>query len=123
MAEPPDVAPHGDVAVPVGTHVVLVEAVVGEEGADGDVVGGVEAHVDDPGHDAVIGPHGAGHRREGAEENGKVALVGVVDGWVAVLRADTRKDEISKGWPLPAQLPKSPCFNRKRSTSTYRLVL
>ena len=87
-------APHGDVAVPVRTHVVLVEAVVGEEGSDGDVVGGVEAHVDDPGHDAVVGPHGAGHRREGAEEHGKVALVGVVGGWVAVLRADMRKDKM-----------------------------
>ena len=67
VAEPPHVTPHGDVAVPVGTHVVLVKAVVGEEGADGDVVGGVEPHVHDPRHDAVVGPHGAGVGREGAE--------------------------------------------------------
>ena len=80
MAEPPDVFPHGDVAVPVGTHVVLVETVVGEEGPDRDVVGGVEAHVHNPGHDAVVWPHGAGHGRERAEEHGEVALVGIVRG-------------------------------------------
>ena len=50
------------------------------KGPYGDVVGGVEAHVNDPGDDTVVGPHGAGHRREGAEEHGKVPLVGVVEG-------------------------------------------
>ena len=96
VAEPPDVFPHGDVAVPVGTHVVLVEAVVGEEGPDGDVVGGVEAHVHDPGDDAVVWPHGAGDGREGAEEHGKVALVGIVRGvdrGRCILVAETRRNE------------------------------
>ncbi len=87
VAEAPLVLPHGHVAVLVRARVVLVEAVVDQELADGEVVDAVAVHRHDPGHDTVVGRGGSGHPGVAGEEHGEDALVDLLAGVLVVPRS------------------------------------